>query len=209
MPPRPPTIKFQDINDDEEDEDYSPPPPTPKKQRQRDPDDNLVRLLVFKMACDKCQRGGRDCLVVVGNGDACRACKDKKYKCSHRGIKDLETMQVTRPIQGSDVLPVEDTKGKKRKAESPVPPTKRKTKVEKVEKQKKPKETKVRVEGRVQPKASGSKPAGRRRAKSTPAIVDSTSGEEEVEEEEEEEEEEELKPKPKRARIRGQVSKGK
>jgi hypothetical protein len=216
IPPRSPLVKFQDINDDEDEySPESPPPPTPR--RHRAPEPTVVHLEVFKIACDKCQRGGRDCVPVVGNGDACRACKEKKYKCSHRGQTDLETMQVTRPAirSGSEVQVVEDTKGKKRKAESLVPVRERKAKVEKVEKPKarqtKPKVEKPR-EQRV--RASGSKPTGRRRAppKSSEMVVDS-SGEEFDEEEEEEEEEEEVEvieePKPKRARTRAHLEPGK
>jgi hypothetical protein len=206
IPSRSP-VKFQDINDD--DDAYS-PPPTPKTRKEPEPQPKqiLVQIEVFRIACEKCQKGGRDCVPVVGNGDACRDCKFKKYRCTHRGRTDIETMWVTRPAiqMGSEVNVVEDTKGKKRKAESPVPATKRKASVkevvEKVEKPKKTRETKVKAERprAQQPKASGSKAVARRRAppKSSPIIEDSSGEEFEGIDEEESDEE----PKPKRARVR-------
>jgi hypothetical protein len=206
-------IKFQDINDD--DDEYSresPRLPTPR--RHREPEPTVVELEVFKIACEKCQRGGRDCVPVVGNGDACRACKEKKYKCSHRGLTDLKTMRVTRPAirSGSEVQVVEDTKGKKRKAESPVPARERKVKVEK-----KPKvrQTKAKVEKprEQRAKASGSKPPARGRAppKTSKMVVDSSGEEVEGLDNDDEDEVEviEREPKLKRARTRADLEPGK
>jgi hypothetical protein len=189
-----------------------------------EPDPTIVQLEVFKIACDKCLRGARDCVPVVGNGDACRACKEKKYKCSHRGLTDLDTMWVSRPAirSGSEVQVVEDIKGKKRKAESPVPARERKAKgevkVEKVERPR-PRQTKAKAKAKVekpreqQPKASGSKLPARRRAppKSSQMVVDSS--EEEIEEIDDDDEQEveviETEPKPKRARTRAHLDRGK
>ena len=113
MPPRSP-IRFQDINDD--DDEYNPEsPPPPTQKRRMEPEPTIIQLEVFKIACDKCLRGARDCVPVVGNGDTCRACKEKKYKCSHRGLTDLDTMWVSQPAirSGSEVQVIEDIKGKK------------------------------------------------------------------------------------------------
>jgi hypothetical protein len=222
IPHHSPLVKFQDINDD--DDEFipeSPPPPPPR--RHREPEPTVVQLEVFKIACEKCQRGDRDCVSVVGNGNACRACKEKKYKCSHRGKTDLQTMVVTRPVtwSGSEVMVVEDTKGKKRKADSPVPARERKpkgevvkVKVEKVEKPK-PRQTKAKVE---KPREQRGKtirpnPQARRRAlpKSSDMVVDGSGEEsEEVEDEDEDEDEVEVieEPKPKRPRTRARTKPG-
>ena len=217
IPPRSP-IKFQDINDD--DDEYtpesptrpSPPPPSPKRRRQ--PERTVVQIEVFKIACDKCERGGRDCLPVVGNGDACRGCKEKKYRCSHCSRTDLETMWVSRPVtrSGSEVKVVQDTKGKKRKAVSPVPPIERE--VVKVERPK-PRPVKAKVEKlrEQRVRASGSKPSARRRAlPKSSQMVEDTSGEEfeEVDDDDEEMEVDviEREPKPKRARTRAHLEPG-
>jgi hypothetical protein len=207
VPPRSPDVRFEDINDDSNAyTSDSSPAPTPKKPRKPEPEPTLLHLEIFRVACDRCQRGGRDCVPVLGNGNACRACRTKKYKCSHTGKTNLATMQVTWPgsPSGSEVRGV-DTKGKKRKAESPVPARERKAKgeVEKVEKSK-ARQTKAKVDRPREP--AKVKPPARRRAppKSSPMVVDS-SGEEfagiEIDEEEEEEEEIQKAPKPKRART--------
>jgi hypothetical protein len=60
-------------------------PPDPQAlRRHREPEPTVIQLEVFKIACEKCQRGAQDCVPVVGNGDACRACKEKKYTVSVR-----------------------------------------------------------------------------------------------------------------------------
>jgi len=81
-------------------------------------------------------------------GAVCSDCKAKKYRCSQRGKNDAEIMWVTRPAvqMGTEIKVLSDLKGKKRKAELPVP-VERKVKVEK------PKRSRVKAEN----KASGSK----------------------------------------------------
>jgi hypothetical protein len=158
--------------------------------------------------CDHCIKGGRDC-EVKEMGGACQACYDKKYKCEHTGHRKLETMWAIRgaALSDSEVEIVEDRKGKKRKAVSPVPPRKRQVtvKVEKAEKPKKSrakvKEEKTREKVAEKPKASGSKPAGRRRVapKSDAIILDSA--EEDNDDEMEVDVESDVVPQPKRVRA--------
>jgi hypothetical protein len=185
MHPCSPLVKFQDINDD--DDGYSPEsPPPPTLRRHREPELTVIQLKVFKIACEKCQRGARDCVPVVGNGDACRACKEKKYKCSHHGLTVLEMMRVSQlaMLSGSEVQVVEDTKGKKRKAESLVPARERKlkevvkVKVEKVEKPRpRPRQMKVKVQKPREQRGS-KHPARRRAPPKSSQMVEDSSGEE-------------------------------
>jgi hypothetical protein len=143
-------------------------------------------------------------------GAACAGCKRRKYGCSHTGNADLKTMWVSRaattPESGLDVEFVEDRKGKKRKAESPVPVTKKKKVTVKLEKTKKGKE---KVERRVErPKASGLKPTARRHAapKSSAVVVDISDDDDDAMEVDEESEE--AAPNPKRRPKRTQVAHG-
>ena len=204
LPPRSTLTRFQDINDDDDEYEPEPMPPTPRKHKEAVPGPQhiTVQIEVYKVACERCQKGDRDC-EPMGKGDACRACKEKKYKCSHTGQTTLKTMWVTWPaLQTGTEIVVEETAGKKRKAVSPGGATKRKVKVvkEEVEKPKKSRETKVKVE-----KAKGS---GRRRAPPKSAAVVELTSAEEFEEIDEEDEESDEEPKPKRARVRAPNDRG-
>lgn len=220
IPPRASDRKFQEIDDEE----YSPspPPPTPHKRKvaesktestpESQPDDCLVNLVVFMKACVRCQKAKRDC-EVDEVGAACVGCKTHKYGCTHTGNADLKTMVVRRPAatpeSGDEIEFVEDKKGKKRKAESPTPVTRRKVTV-KSERTKKGKEKVERPRVKVErPKASASKPAGRRRALKSSAIVVDISDDNGDEAMEVDEESEEEAPKPKPRQKRARVIRGK
>jgi hypothetical protein len=213
--PRSSLKKFQDINDD--DDGYSPSPPPPKKPKRREPESapesppesGIRRVQVFKKACDRCQRGDRDCKVEE-LGSACLGCKAHKYGCCHTGKTELKTMWVSRPISDSDsdVKILDDPKGKKRKVESPAPVKKRKAAVKQEKGEKVMKKTKEKpkvkvekgkVESRPKAKASGSKPTTKRRAapKSSPVISSEEEGEAMVVDDDSDEE----APKPKRVRV--------
>jgi hypothetical protein len=220
LPPN--LIRFSDINDDEEEytpsPSHSPPRPTPHKRVKSKSDSNIRNLEIFTRSCERCQRGKRDC-VVDEVGGACGGCKARKYGCDHTGQTNVKTIWVTRPVSdsGSEVEVLEDRKGKKRRAESPVPAKKKvSVKVEKVEKMKekvqktrekgeRPKVKVERTKAKVErPKASGSKPTARRRAApKSSAVVDVTSGEDDegAMVVDDDESEDEPKPKPKRARL--------
>jgi hypothetical protein len=233
MPPRSSIVKFQDINDD--DDGYSPPPPPQPRRKKTVPepasspppsppppsqsrrktvpesDPESVRVTqhihVYKTSCSRCLNGNRTC-EVKEVGKACKGCHAKKYKCEHTGNTEVDTFWGIRG-KGMEVENVADRKGKKRKAESPQPPRKKKVtvKVEKVETAKKSRgkvEEKTRERVAEKPKASGSKPPGRRRVapKSAPIIVDSA---EEDDDDDEvmvvDVESDEVAPRPKRVRA--------
>jgi hypothetical protein len=210
VPPRPPR-KLKEIEDEDEEDDSSPPPPTRHNRHMSESDPDAQTIEVFVKVCPRCQNAGRLC-VVDEVGSACVGCKTRKYGCTHTSKKEDpktkkndKTMWVTVPVvatdSGSEVEVVEDSKGKKRRAESPLPPSKKvKVKVEKREKVEKPRKAeKPKVKVEKKPTASGSKAKGRSRpAPKSSAVIANTSEEDDeamvVDGDAEE-------PKPKRARL--------
>jgi hypothetical protein len=192
-PPRP--TPFADINDTEDEYEPSPSPVSqPQGSKSR-----LARLEVFVRACERCQKGDRDC--VVGEvGAACVGCKAHKYKCDKTGQRHEKTMEVTRPEPDPEVEVVEERKGKKREVVEEDRKGKRR-RAEATGKAKKAKEVKVKVEKVEKPKP---KPTVRNtRAKAgvkTPAVVESSGAEDEPIVVDLEDSEEEL-PKTKRSRL--------
>ncbi len=53
----------------------------------------VINVLVFTSACERCQRGKRDCMVDE-LGASCMGCKAHKYGCIHMGKKTLKMMLV-------------------------------------------------------------------------------------------------------------------
>ena len=99
----------------------------------------IRKIHIFESACERCQKGKRDC-EVDELGAACLGCKSHKYGCDHTGKKNLTTMWVVRlaPVKDwveEELEEVVERKGRKRLADSPVRTTKGKVKV-KVEKPK-------------------------------------------------------------------------
>jgi len=96
----PPLPKFQVIKESDE---YQ-PSSSPVAPRQAKPSKlygRVIKILVFVSACERCNRGKRDC-VVDELGALCMGCKAHKYRCSHTGKKDLKTMVVTRSVDDSE-----------------------------------------------------------------------------------------------------------
>ena len=133
--------KLQAIEASGDEYEPSPSPVPPTRHGVRQSAQNIKRIVVFTRACDRCKRGNRDC-EVEEVGTACVGCKARKYGCDKTGMMQEKTMTVTRALSDpeSDVVVIEDRKGKKRQATSPVPvktkPKKVKVKVEKEEKEK-------------------------------------------------------------------------
>ena len=128
-------IKFKAIEASGDEYEPSPSPAPPTRQHGHQLAPTTQRIVVFAKACERCRRGNRDC-EVEEVGTACVGCKARKYGCDKTGMMHEKTMRVTRPVSDpeSDVE-VDDRRGKKRQAASPVPaktkPKKVKVKVEK------------------------------------------------------------------------------
>jgi hypothetical protein len=95
------------------------------KRKVIDADDNYQpcpapRLRIIKVygnPCQRCAKGKQDC-VVDEPGVACRACKDRKYRCDHTGdteasMRVVQT-QVTKSESEGEVEVVTEGKGKQR-----------------------------------------------------------------------------------------------
>ena len=125
---------------------------------------------MYVKACERCQKGKRDC-VVDELGAACVGCKARKYGCDQTGDRRAKMMRVVRPVSDSDSEVETVETGKRRRAESP-PAAKKKGKV-KVKATVKVKEEKVRVKeekkGKPRPRP---KPKAKAPPKST-AVVES------------------------------------
>ena len=125
-PPR----RFQDVNDTEDEYQPSPSPAPRAKSAGK-----IRKIHIFESACERCQKGKRDC-EVDELGAACLGCKSHKYGCGHTGKKKLATMWVVRPAPVKDLVEEEseeseevvERKGRKRLANSPVQTTKGKGK---------------------------------------------------------------------------------
>jgi hypothetical protein len=134
----------------------------------------------------------RDCLVDKVVGAVCVGCKTRKYGCDHTGKTEAKTMWVSRPDTDSDseVEVVEEPKGRKRRAESPVVPKK-----ESVVKVEKPKTTTTKAKTATTKATT----KGKAKQRAPPRVVlDSPNEEADLMVVDEESEEE---PKPKRARV--------
>jgi hypothetical protein len=156
---------------------------------------------VYVKACEKCQKGKRDCKV-ESLGAACVGCHLLKYKCDRTHRKDAKTMWVRRPIpdSASEVEVLEEKpKGTKRRAESPDVSKKDKGKAKTTVKEEK---SKAKAKGKDEkPKATAKKAKAKpRTVRKSPAIVVDSS-QDEVMIVDEVESEGEAKPKPKRARL--------
>jgi hypothetical protein len=180
----------------------SPPPPTQPKRPESAPD--VRSKLVYKKACERCQKGNRDCVVDKMVGGVCVGCKVRRYGCDHTGMTGAKTMWVSRPATDTDsdseVEVVEDTKGKKRRAESPVAPKKERPVKVKVEKVERPKATtKAKATAKATTKATTKGKGRQSGASKGPAIMlDSPADDADLMVIDEVSEE---GPKPKRARL--------
>jgi hypothetical protein len=197
MPPRRSPAKFREIEARGDGDEYNPSPsPAPPTPRKRAKSDRTVQdMHVFVKACERCQRGKRDC-VVDELGAACAGCKARKYGCDNTGKMQARTMMVARPVTDSDSEV--EVEVKKRRAESPVVARKKakkvKVKEEKVEKKK--------------ARATGQKGKGNQRGLPKGSVVAVDTDEEEDEGMAVDDESDEGERQPKRARqMKGKYSK--
>jgi hypothetical protein len=116
LPARTTPCTYQAINASEDEAPGPTKPPT---------DPGL--LWVYATACDKCNRGKRQC-VVDELGSVCAGCKARKYKCDHTGNLEARTKFIKRTRTKSeldDEVVVVATKGKSKRQADPVVRVKR------------------------------------------------------------------------------------